>query len=337
MNYLPIPGSALAPSQLCLGTNRFGTVIPQPKAFSLLDAFFSQGGNFVDTAHIYADWISGAPKSASEKTLGAWIKSRRNRDKVILTTKGAHPRLDSMHIPRMSSDEVDQDVEESLRHLLTDVIDLYWLHRDDPKRDVGAILETMNELVQAGKIRYFGCSNWSVARMRLAASYAHEHGIDGFVASQPMWSLAVPNPGSGMLSDPGLQIIDQEAWDYHYQCQMAVVPYSSQARGYFSKMADGGLDSLSADDRALFDHAENRAISQRVQEVASAYGTGPAQIVLSYLLAQPFPVFPIIGCRTLEQLDVSLQATQISLGIDDLIFLAGPTMRLPSTAAKKIT
>ena len=77
MNYLSIPGSDLTPSQLCLGTNRFGTVISKSESFTLLDVFFNQGGNFVDTAHIYADWISGAPKSASEKTLGAWMRSRR--------------------------------------------------------------------------------------------------------------------------------------------------------------------------------------------------------------------------------------------------------------------
>lgn len=332
MNYLPIPGSDLTPSQLCLGTNRFGTVISKTDSFTLLDGFSSQGGNFVDTAHIYADWISGVPKSASEKTLGAWIKERGNRDNVILATKGAHPHLESMHVPRMSAVEIGQDVEESLRHLQTDMIDLYWLHRDDPKRDVGAILETMNDLVQAGKIRYFGCSNWSVSRMRLAANYALEHGISGFVASQPMWSLAVPNRGRGMLSDPSLQVVDQSAWDYHYQNKMAVVPYSSQARGYFSKMADGGLDSLSTDDRDLFDHVENRAISQRVQDVATAYSTGPAQIVLGYLLSQPFPVFPVIGCRTPEQLDTSLQATQLSLSFDDIVFLAGSTMKLQPDA-----
>jgi len=335
MNYLSIPGSDLAPSQLCLGTNRFGTVISKSESFTLLDVFFSQGGNFVDTAHIYADWISGAPKSASEKTLGAWIKERGNRDNVILATKGAHPHLESMHVPRMSAAEIYQDVEESLRHLQTDVIDLYWLHRDDPKREVSIILQTMNELVKAGKIRHFGCSNWSVARMRLAAIYALEYEVGGFVASQPMWSLAVPNPGSGMLSDPSLQIIDQEAWNYHHQTQMAVVPYSSQARGYFSKMAEGGLDTLSADDRSLFDHAENRAIADRVEDVAVAYSTSPTQIVLSYLLAQPFPVFPVIGCRTPEQLEVSLQAMQIALSSEDLKYLAGPTMRLQTAVAEQ--
>jgi aryl-alcohol dehydrogenase-like predicted oxidoreductase len=100
-------------------------------------------------------------------------------------------------------------------------------------------------------------------------------------------------------------------------------------------MTDGGLDSLSADDRDLFDRAENRAIAGRVQDVARAYSTGPAQIVLSYLLSQPFPVFPIIGCRTLEQLETSLQAMQIVLSSEDLKFLAGPTMRLQSAARQQ--
>ncbi len=328
MNYQRIPSTDLMSSQLCLGTNRFGTAISQAEAFVLMDAFIDQGGNFVDTAHIYADWIAGAPRSASEKTIGAWIKARRNRDKVILATKGAHPHLNSMQIPRMSAAEICQDVEESLRHLQTDVIDLYWLHRDDPEREVGDILETLNALAQAGKIRTFGCSNWSIARIRQAAGYAQEHQIEGFVANQPLWSLAVPNPSSGMLSDPSLQSVDQAAWDYHYQSQMAVVPYTSQARGYFSKLAGGDAASLSADDRALFDHPQNQATAERVMTLAGVYGTGPAQIVLSYLLSQPFPVFPIIGCRTPAQLAESMMATTLTLSLDDLTFLAGPTMRL---------
>ena len=176
---------------LCLGTGNFGAALDQDAAFALLDAYLDQGGNFLDSAQVYCDWIPDNERSSSEKIIGRWMKERRNRDRLVIATKGAHPDLATMQIPRMSRAEIEADLHASLRHLQTDVIDLYWLHRDDPARPVAEILETLNAAVQAGKIRAFGCSNWRAERLQAANEYAATHGLHGFVASQVLWNLAV--------------------------------------------------------------------------------------------------------------------------------------------------
>jgi aryl-alcohol dehydrogenase-like predicted oxidoreductase len=187
-----IPNSGLCPSFLCLGTVPFGSTMSEKDSFGLLDAYLHLGGNFIDTANVYADWIPGE-KSTSEKTIGKWLKSRQNRQQLIVATKGGHPDLNLLHVPRISKGNIIHDLHESLRHLQTDYIDLYWLHRDDPKVPVEEILMTLEEQVQSGKIKYYGCSNWTAFRIKEAQKVAASLGTKGFVASQPMWSLAVPN------------------------------------------------------------------------------------------------------------------------------------------------
>ena len=129
----------------------------------------------------------------SEKTIGRWMKARGNRNSVILATKGAHPDLSAMHIPRLSRSDITKDLEESLKYLGVDHIDLYWLHRDDPNRDVCEIIETMDALVNSGKIRYYGLSNWKLPRLEEALAYAQGKGIARPSGSQILWSLAEPN------------------------------------------------------------------------------------------------------------------------------------------------
>ena len=156
----------LHPSPICLGTADLGSAVNRSDSFALLDAYLDLGGNFLDTAKVYADWLPGE-RSTSEKLLGEWMRLRRNRQRIVLATKGAHPDLATMHLPRLSRAEIEADLHASLRHLQTDIIDLYWLHRDDPARPVEDILATLQDAVRAGKIRYFGCSNWRVERIRL--------------------------------------------------------------------------------------------------------------------------------------------------------------------------
>ena len=107
-----------------------------------MDAFVGAGGTFIDTANVYGDWIPET-KSSSEKVIGAWLKERGNRDKVIIATKGAHPLLSSMNVPRCSPKEIVHDIDQSLGHLQCEVIDFFWMHRDDPTRPTGEIIETL--------------------------------------------------------------------------------------------------------------------------------------------------------------------------------------------------
>jgi aryl-alcohol dehydrogenase-like predicted oxidoreductase len=136
-------------------------------SFALLDAFVEQGGTFLDTAHVYANWAPG-PRSISEKTIGAWLKATGTRDRLLIATKGGHPAPGHEPGSRLSPSDIVGDLDESLDFLGVERVDLYWLHRDDPNRPVGAMLEVVNEQARLGKIRHVGCSNWRPRRIRAA-------------------------------------------------------------------------------------------------------------------------------------------------------------------------
>ncbi len=323
MKYVNVPHTDLNPSRLCLGTNRFGTVIDQTDAFALLDAFVEMGGNFIDTALIYADWNPGAPKSASEKTIGQWLQRTSNRDRVVLATKGGHPDLTTIHLSRLPKTDITRDIDESLAHLQTDVIDLYWLHRDATSVPVADLIETLNQQVQAGKIRYFGCSNWRIERIMAANDYANKNDSQGFVASQPWWSLAQPNRAA--LSDPENQVVfgSTEA-EFHRETGLAVIPYSAQARGYFSKLDKLEASGLSETDHTSFFNETNAHRWPRVKQLAEKYGVPVSHVVLSYLTSQPFVAIPIIGCRTFDQLQDSTTAVNLVLRLKKSLFCPTP-------------
>jgi aryl-alcohol dehydrogenase-like predicted oxidoreductase len=320
MNYVQLTNTDLTLSSICLGAGNFGATILQADAFALMDAFVDLGGNFLDTAHVYANWIPTLPRSISEKTIGAWMKARGNRSRILIGTKGAHPDLATMHISRLAPGDIVQDLNESLDHLQTDFIDLYWLHRDDPTRPVGEIVETLAAQVQAGKIRAFGCSNWNTARMQAALDYAQAHTIPSFVANQPMWSLAQPNPAAfGM---PGLAAMDEGMLAFHQQSGWAVIPYTSQARGFFSKVAEKSMAGLSDRDRQAYGSPENERRSAIVQRLSNEMHATPAQIALAYLLCQPVTTIPVVGCRTLEQLQDSARAADLKLSAEVIAALS---------------
>lgn len=311
MNYTTISDITLKSSQLCLGTSNFGATIPQADAFTLMDAFLDHGGNFLDTAEVYANWLPDLPRSISERTIGAWLKARGNRSRILIGTKGAHPNLATMHVARLAPADILHDLHGSLTHLQTDVIDLYWLHRDDPTRPVGEIIDTLDAQVKAGTIRAFGCSNWSTARMQAALDYATTHQCHGFVANQPMWSLAQPNAAAfGM---PGLAAMDDAMFAFHQASGWAVVPYTSQARGFFQKVAAQGPNGLSERDRQTYWNDTNARRTTVVQQLAEEHKATPSQIALAYLLQQPITTIPVIGCRTVAQLQDSVGATAITL------------------------
>jgi aryl-alcohol dehydrogenase-like predicted oxidoreductase len=295
-----------------------GSTIDRDTSFKLLDLYVEQGGNFIDTANVYANWLP-IEKSKSEKTIGQWLRERGCREQIILATKGAHPELDTMHVPRMSRADIEQDLNESLRNLQTDVIDLYWLHRDDPQRPVGEILESLSVQVKAGKIRWYGCSNWRTERIRAAQAYAAEKGLPAFVANQAMWSLALADPAG--FRDKTMLAMDEEMKRYHHQTGLAAIPYSSQGQGLFHKMARGALAQMDPDARAMYEDEPNRDRFKRVEQMAMARGLSISQVVLGYLQSQPFPTIPIIGPRTVAQLQDSLTAAEVRLDPEQVRYL----------------
>ncbi len=321
MRQLTLPGSDLRVSSLCLGIGQFGSGLGQEISWRLLDAFVEAGGAFVDTANVYGDWVPGL-KSPSEKMLGAWLAGRGNRDQVVLATKGGHPRLESMDVSRLAPADLVHDVDESLRHLQVEVIDLYWLHRDDPARPVGEIMQTLADLAAVGKIRSIGCSNWRADRIRAAQEYAAAQGLPGFVGDQMLWSMAALNPNG--LPDPTMVAMTPDLYGYHLQSGLAAIPYSSQANGLFQKLSDWrSRDRITPGQAARHPLAENQARLARAQSLARDLGVSLTGIVLGYLQSQPFTTIPIIGCRTLDQLQDSLAGDGVRLSPEQLAFLEG--------------
>lgn len=315
MQLLPLPGTGLVVSPLCLGGVPFGNTITGPETFALLDRFVALGGNFIDTARIYSDWVPGEQRR-SERLLGDWLQARGHRARLVIATKGAHAFIESLPTPRSSAAEIRDDLEGSLRTLRTDIIDLYWLHRDDPARPVGHFIDLLNTFVREGKIRAFGASNWSAARLRAANDHARQSGQQGFTASQPLWNL-----GSAQArppADPGLVRFDAAAWRFHRETGLAVVPYTSQAKGFFTKLAlppDRQPAGLAQDE---YHTPSNLAAGRVVAGLAAARRVAPGAIVLAYLWSRPFPVVPIVGCRTVAQLEDCAAALPVRLTAAEL-------------------
>jgi aryl-alcohol dehydrogenase-like predicted oxidoreductase len=311
-----IPFGSVDLSRVCLGTMDFGTKVPKEQAFRILDLYIGQGGNFLDTAHIYASWVPGG-EGASERLLGEWLKAAGMRDRVYLATKGAHPPLDNMALSRCSREEIRQDLAESLDRLGTSSIDLYWLHRDDPERPVEEIIETLDEIQREGLIGSYGASNWSWRQIGKANEYAQKSGLSGFSANQPGWAWAEnPQRPASMR----LVYMDEETHAFHTHTGLPVVPYSPQAKGFFGKenaeWAKGGFQGT-APRAANYDTPANRQCLLRAIELAEKQGCTPNQIALAYLLSQPFPVYPIIGTGNPEHLLEAMGAAEVMLNGDD--------------------
>lgn len=309
MEHLTLPRTDLAVSSLCLGTAEYGAGIPQAEAEGLLDRFVEAGGNFLDTAAVYADWTP-AGKGASERAIGQWITKRRPQN-LIVATKGAHPELSSMGVPRFSHADIESDLNASLKYLGVETIDLWYLHRDDPSAPVEEILSILEDQRREGKLRYYAASNWRTARLQEAELAARKMGAAGFVANQPMWSLAVPDMTG---SDPTIVAMNAETLAWHEASGLTAIPYSSQANGFFQKVAQGRpvANSLVAYESDLV-RETNHTRFARLETLSRETGLSFTQLVLGYLRSHDFPVVPIIGSRTREQLADSLSGADVRL------------------------
>jgi len=299
--------TGLAVSTLCYGTMQFGEM-PRAQSDRLMDSYRDAGGNFFDTAHCYCSWLpSGA--GSSERALGDYVKRRGCRDKVVLATKGAHPGGPNYRPAEkyMSPECIRADIGDSLERMQVETIDLYWLHRDDPRVPVGEIIEMLNAEVRRGCIRSLGGSNWTSRRLAEANAYARAHGLMGFAASQPRWNLACEDefPAGAERLEPGvlLALSDADA-AWHAQSGMAVIPYAPTANGFFA--TDGDRPASYRTPRGLARLAAAKAL-------AGELGVSPNQVALAWLLHQPFPVFPILGTGDPEHLADALGAIDVTL------------------------
>ena len=306
MKYLDfIPNQKI--SALCLGTVLFGTGIPEKDAFAQMDHFFEHGGNFFDTARIYAEWLPGGHGS-SETCLGRWIKQRKCRDRAVISTKGAHPDLKTMNVPRMSKSELRSDLEESLRALDTDYIDIYFLHRDDVSRPIEEILSSLEGFRKEGKIKNYGFSNWTLTRMLEAGAAANRNGFPGFICNQIRFGLADLNIGE--ISDKTLVVMDQEILEWHEKTKKPLMAYTSSCNGYFSKILNG--KPLPHQEK-IYSNPANGKILEKLSQWEKDLNVPAAALVSAYVMNQNFPSVPISAFSSIEQMEEVIRAADINL------------------------
>ena len=314
-----LPGTDLEVSALCYGTGGFGTQCRGDDLDRRIDAFRAAGGNFLDTAHCYAVWLPGGD-GASERAIGDYVR-RRGKGDLVIATKGGHPTMPGYRVTDawLSPGRVAADIDDSLGRLGIETIDLYWLHRDDTRVPVADIVETLNAEVRRGRIRHLGASNWRASRIAEANAYAAAHGLRGFCASQPEWNLAHKNvsdaqrhdtTGTAMLFLPA----EDEAW--HRRTGFPLIPYTSNAGGYFA--------SAGSRASAAYDNPVSQARLARCRQLTEQLEATPGQIALAWLLAQEFPVFPIIGTLDLEHLRETLAAASLHLTPSQAAWLPQP-------------
>jgi aryl-alcohol dehydrogenase-like predicted oxidoreductase len=302
-------------STLCYGTNMLGTAINQDGANAILDRFAELGGNFLDTARSYGDWIPDAPKGASERAIGAWLKRAQPKDFVIATKGGFFDMRVGDWRNRVTPEDLATDIGESLEHLGVKAIDLYWLHADNPQAPVGPIIDALIAQQEAGRIRYFGASNWSAERILEAQAYAKSRGHAGFAAVQPFWGLAQPNPegaaaqGYGIYYEDGLKAV--------HETGLPMIPYAGQSRGFFTKLAEDEA-GMREDVKGMYLNDANRSRLKVVQAIAQARGVSINAVALAYLTSQPLQTVPIIGASRPEQLEDSVKAADLKLTPDEL-------------------
>ena len=288
---------------IALGTMDFGGKIEESLAREFMDAYVEIGGNFIDTARIYGDFARKI-QGGSEQVIGRWMEDRRCREKIVLGTKGGHPDLSTMHTGRLSRGEILDDMQRSLDNLRTDCVDIYWLHRDDPTRPVEDILESLTALVEQGMTRYVGVSNWRTERIVGANASAAQHGLVKLCANQPQFSLA----RQVVVEDDTLCQMDSQTYAMHVRENLPCVCFSSQAKGFLSKMDQGGEAILPDKARRRYLCEENLAVFERCRALSAQTGLSVNAIALAWLTSQPFPTFPIAGVSKMEHIDALREA-----------------------------
>ena len=296
-----IPGLSKPTSIIALGFEDFRTF---SSGSILLDAFWERGGNLFDTGYVYG-------LGYTDILLGQWLKSRGVREEAVITGKGAHS-------PLCRPEFVGQQLKVSLDRLQTDHVDVYFMHRDNPDVPVGEFVDAMDSEAKAGRIRgIFGGSNWTMARMKEAIAYAKRTGKQAPQALSNNFALAkmIKAIWAGCISASD---DDTKAW--LMEAGIANFSWSSQGRGFFTDRA--GRDKLA--NAELVDtwySEENFARRDRAVELAKRMGRQPIHIALAYVLAQKFPSIPLIGPRTLAELDDSVSALDIKLSERDVHWL----------------
>lgn len=294
--------SGLEVAPLALGGNVFGWTVDEAAAFPLLDAFVANGFNLIDTADVYPKWVPGNQGGESETIIGNWLKRSGKRREVVIATKvGVEMAPDRKGL---SKEHILRSADESLRRLQTDYIDLYQSHRDDEATPLAETLEAYAQLIEQGKVRAIGASNYSAARLAEALDVSKRLGLPRYESLQPLYNLydraAFEEKLEPLCLREGLGVINY----YSLAAGFLTGKYHSEAD--LEKSARGGTVKKYLNERGF-------RIVAALDEVAAQHHSTPARVALAWLIARPSVTAPIASATSLEQLNDLVEATKLQL------------------------
>ena len=309
MQTRPLGRSPLSIAPLVFGGNVFGWSADEARSFELLDAFVDGGGNLVDTADVYSAWVPGNRGGESETIIGKWLQRSGKRDRVLIATKVAkwaeHPGLSPVNIRTA--------VEGSLRRLQTDRIDLYFAHQDDASVPMHETLGEFARLIEEGKLRAIGASNFSADRTAEALAVSKEHGLPRYECLQPEYNL-VARSGYEAELEP---LVRKEG--------LGVISYYALASGFLSgkyrSAADLAKSSARGGAAKRFLNPQGLRVLAALDDIAAAHQATPAQVALAWLIARPSITAPIASATSVAQLQELLGALSLGLGAEEIAAL----------------
>lgn len=295
--------SGIKVGPLAFGGNVFGWTVDEAKSFQLLDAFVDSGLNLIDTADVYSTWVPGHVGGESETVIGNWLKKSGKRDRIVIATKVGKPMpTDRKGLSRKS---IEQAVEDSLRRLQTDYIDLYQSHEDDPNTPLEETLRAFGDLVKKGKVRAIGASNYGAGRLEEALHVSREHDLARYETLQPEYNLYAREKFESELQPVCLRE------------GLGVIPYFSLASGFLTGKYRSEQDlSKSARGQGNRKYLNDRGyrILAVLDKVSKDHDATPAQVALAWLLAQPAIAAPLVSATSVSQWNELLPAIELKLG-----------------------
>jgi len=308
--FRPLGQSGLSTAPIAFGGNVFGWSVDEATTFSLLDAFVEAGFNLIDTADVYSSWAPGNQGGESETLIGRWLHRSGKRDKVLIATKVAKW---SRH-PGLSPANLNAAIDDSLKRLQTDVVDLYFAHEDDPSIPQEETQGAFSELMAAGKIRTLGASNFSAARLHSALQVAHQHNLPRYEVMQPQYNLY------------DRASYETELEPLARQHGLGVITYYALASGFLSGKYRSAGDAAKSSARgagviARYLNPRGLKILAALDDIAAHHNARPAQVALAWLLARPGVSAPIVSATHLAQLHDLLAAARLSLSAQEMATL----------------
>lgn len=305
---LGLTGISIPP--LAFGGNVFGWTLDEAAAHRILDQLLGLGFNFIDTADTYVNWVAGNKGGESETIIGNWLKKTGKRKEIVLATKLGGDMGDNKK--GLSPKYIKAAVEDSLRRLQTDYIDLYQSHYDDPAIPVEATMSAFNDLIKEGKVRYLGASNLDPERILASNEFARANDMAPYISLQPLYNL-----------------YDRERFETTYQSlaeqeQLAVLPYYALASGFLSGKYRKESDlQQSQRGPGIKKYLNDRGmrILVTLDEIAAQHNATPAQVALAWLLHRPTITAPIVSATTAQQLENITRAAAITLTTEDMDLL----------------